>query len=163
MATTRPDRPQYYMTIALAVRERANCLGSRVGAVVVLGDRVVATGYNGTPAGFPNCDDGGCLRCSRRDEFPSGGGYDVCVCVHAEQNALLSAARFGIGLEGAELYSTKRPCFNCTKELLQAGIRKVWYLEEWSHPDESLREMYEALQAHIPAGLERVELPGRLP
>ena len=118
----RPNRDDYYMGIALAVRRRANCLGNRVGAILVRNDHVVATGYNGTPAGMPNCDEGGCERCGNRDKYPSGQGYDLCICVHAEQNALLMAARFGIAVEGATLYTTMEPCFGCAKEALQAKV-----------------------------------------
>src|SRR4051812_41147514 len=120
MSESRVQPDDYFMGIALAVRRRANCLGRRVGAIVVLEGRIISTGYNGTPEGMTNCLDGGCHRCSHRDAYPSGTGYDLCICVHAEQNALLAAARFGIGVEGATVYSTTRPCFNCTKEMLQA-------------------------------------------
>jgi dCMP deaminase len=121
-----PSDDDYYMGVALAVRRKANCTGNRVAAVIVRGKRVIATGYNGVPEGMTNCLDGGCLRCSNPNkQFPSGTGYDLCICVHAEQNALLSAARFGISVEGAHLYSTMQPCFGCTKELVQAKIAKV--------------------------------------
>ncbi len=81
------------MNIALAVRERADCLGQKVGAIIVLSHRIVATGYNGTPAGMRNCSDGGCIRCANRDKkYVSGSAYDLCICVHAEQNAILAAA-----------------------------------------------------------------------
>ena len=74
----RPERNEYYMRLAFAVRERANCKGSRVGAVLVLEDRVISTGYNGTPQGMPNCeDDDGCVRCAKREHFGSGNAYDV--------------------------------------------------------------------------------------
>src|SRR5450756_1406092 len=79
----RPERPEYFMNIAMAVRERANCLGSRVGALLVLGYRVIATGYNGTPEKMPNCDEGGCDRCANREHYESGTAYDICICVHA--------------------------------------------------------------------------------
>jgi len=153
---TRPYRTDYYMGIALAVRRRANCLGNRVGAVLVLDDRIVSTGYNGTPENMPNCDEGGCERCARRDDFPSSLGYDVCICVHAEQNALLSAARFGIRVEGAVAYTTVRPCFGCAKELLQARIHAVYYLHEWRHPDPELWRQYLLLQERFPGGVHRV-------
>lgn len=146
------------MTIALAVRRRANCVGSRVGAVLVLKDRIISTGYNGTPEGMKNCDEGGCDRCARRESFESGRGYDVCVCVHAEQNALLSAARFGIPVEGADLYTTTRPCFGCMKELLQVGVQKVYYLHDWEHPDPELHAQYRALEVRFPEGVKRVEI-----
>ena len=154
----RPERPEYFMNIAMAVRERANCLGSRVGALLVIGFRVIATGYNGTPEKMPNCDEGGCDRCANREHYESGTAYDICICVHAEQNALLSAARFGTAVEGADLYTTTRPCFGCTKELLQAHVNSVYYLHEWTHPDERLAQEYERLQGRFPGGVKKVEL-----
>ena len=155
---TRPGRDAYYMGIATAVRARANCAGNKVGAVVVVGDRVVSTGYNGTPAGMTNCLDGGCERCANRERYQSGTSYDLCICVHAEQNALLSAARFGIAVEGCILYSTWRPCFGCTKEMLQAGVLGVRYGENWE-PKPELKEEYERLQSYFPDGVEKVDLP----
>jgi dCMP deaminase len=153
--SSRLNRDAYYMGIALAVRERANCVGSRVGAVLVLDDRVIATGYNGTPMGMRNCDEGGCERCNDPDRFPSGSGYDVCICVHAEQNTLLTAARFGIAVRGAVLYTTMRPCFGCTKELLQAEVSEVKYLHEWEPPAE-LRNQYEIIQDQFAHGIRQV-------
>src|SRR5512142_3260742 len=101
---SRPDRHHYFMGIALAVRQRADCTGQKVGAVIVVDRRIVSTGYNGTPSGMQNCSDGGCHRCANRDKkYASGTAYDLCICVHAEQNAILSAARFGIGVQGATL------------------------------------------------------------
>lgn len=144
----RPEPHDYFMTIALAVRRRADCCGSRVGAILVQDRRIISTGYNGTPEGMPNCSDGGCLRCARRDEYPSGTGYDLCICVHAEQNALLAAARFGIAVEGSTLYTTMRPCYGCTKELLQAKVRDIHWLHDWMRPDldAARRDEYERLQ-----------------
>lgn len=154
----RPDWPEYYMRIAMAVRARANCTGNRVGAILVKDRRIIATGYNGTPHGFTNCMDGGCKRCANRQRYPSGKGYDLCICVHAEQNTLLQAARFGIAAEGADLYSTMRPCFGCTKELLQAGIRRVYYLHEWQYPDPEMQEEYQRLQSHFPEGVHHLDI-----
>lgn len=155
---TRPGRDEYYMGIAMAVRSRANCRGNKVGALIVVGDRVVSTGYNGTPSGMTNCLDGGCERCAQRDKYRSGTSYDLCICVHAEQNALLSAARFGIAVEGGEMYTSMRPCFGCTKELLQAGLAQVFYLHDWRYPDEAVQSAYEKLQNRIPRGLKRVDM-----
>ena len=161
-ATARPNFTDYFMKIALSVRERANCRGRRVGAVLTLNDRIIATGYNGTPAGIKNCTEGGCYRCDNRDKkFKSGTAYDICICVHAEQNALLSAARFGIAVEGATLYTTHQPCFGCAKELLQAKIAKVFYIEEWTHPAE-VHDQYRSLLGGFKDGahqLETVKLP----
>lgn len=133
---TLPDSDTYYMGIAFAVRERANCTGNRVGAVIVKDNRLISTGYNGVPEGMENCLDGGCLRCSNpKGQFAPGTGYDLCICVHAEQNALLAAARFGISVEGATIYTTMQPCFGCAKEMLQARINRVVYLHEWTPTD----------------------------
>ena len=146
------------MGIALAVRARANCHGNRVGAVIVLDRHIVSTGYNGTPENMPNCLDGGCHRCAHRSEYPSGTGYDLCICVHAEQNALLAAARFGIAVAGGTLYTTMRPCFGCTKEMLQAHVQAVCYLHDWTHPDAEKRAEYERLQSRFPGGIRQLEM-----
>lgn len=131
-----PDSDTYYMGVAMAVRERANCTGNRIGAVAVLQNRIISTGYNGVPEGMRNCLEGGCLRCRNpKARFPSGTGYDLCICVHAEQNLILSAARFGIAVEGATVYSTMQPCFGCGKELLQAKVKRIVYLHRWTPSD----------------------------
>lgn len=156
---TRPERLEYYMLIAMAVRTRANCLGNRVGAVLVLNDRIISTGYNGTPQNMPNCEDGGCERCANRAKYGTATGYDVCICVHAEQNALISASRFGTPVEGSSLYTTTRPCFGCAKELLQARVQSVYYLHEWQHPDRDLWKQYLMLQQRFPGGVHRVDVP----
>lgn len=155
-----PSRPpsddDYFMGIALAVRRKANCTGNRVAAIIVKDKRVIATGYNGTPSGMKNCLDGGCFRCTNPDgQFTSGQGYDLCICVHAEQNALLAAARFGIAVEGADIYSTMQPCFGCTKEIVQAKIQRIVYLHPWiptnKDPkiDEALKAEYQKIMGTI--------------
>lgn len=162
----RPAPDDYFMGIAYAVRERANCRGYKVGAIVVLQGRVVSTGYNGTPENMPNCDEGGCVRCAERAQAPSGEpkyksgtGYDVCICVHAEQNALLAAARFGIPVAGGLVYTTIQPCFGCLKEMVQARIEGVRYRHPWSHPDSSLRPQYEVLKAQFRLGVKQITTP----
>lgn len=141
------EKNEYYMNIAMAVRKNANCKGRRVGAVLVRDNRIIATGYNGTPEGITNCMDGGCVRCNERATYQASVGYDVCICVHAEQNALISAARFGNAVEGAVMYSTLRPCFDCTKAMLQAKISAIYYLHDWQHPIEALKDQYNLLQS----------------
>jgi dCMP deaminase len=143
-------KDDYYMAIAQTVALRSNCVGRSVGAVVVRGDRIVATGYNGTAGGLTNCLDGGCTRCANRSLFPSGTAYDLCICVHAEANAIASAARHGIALEGGTLYTTDQPCFSCAKELIQVGIAQVFYLAPWT-PDERVAADYETLQTALNA------------
>lgn len=146
------------MGIAMSVRSRADCIGNRVGAVLVLDDRIISTGYNGTPANMTNCTDGGCERCLNREKYVSGTFYDLCICVHAEQNAILAAARFGIATEGAVLYSTMQACFGCTKELLQAGVRALYYLHEWKYPEPEMQRSYAVLQGHFADGVHEVEI-----
>jgi|ERR1041385_487034 dCMP deaminase len=154
----RPERNEYFMGIAMGVRARADCLGHKVGAVIVRDRRIISSGYNGTPEGMTNCSEGGCHRCAHRDQYPSGTGYDLCICVHAEQNALIAAARFGISIENATVYTTLRPCFGCTKEMLQAQIAKVFYLHPWVHPDADKQKQYEVLQARFPDGIQRLDM-----
>ncbi len=149
----------YFMGIAMAVRKRANCKGNRVGAVIVVDGRIVSTGYNGTPQKMTNCLDGGCDRCSHREKYPSGTAYDLCICVHAEQNALLSAARFGIAVQNGVLYTTMQPCFGCAKEMIQARIKKVIYLHAWTYPNKDVQAEYEKILSRIPEGVHKLDMP----
>ena len=139
------------MLIAVATRQRAECLGRHVGAVIVREGRIVATGYNGTPRGFLRCnaEEQGCHRCAHRDQYPSGSAYDVCICVHAEQNAVLQAARLGYSLDGGHCYTTLRPCFGCLKELRQAGVERIVYLNPWAPGGEGERAAYDELLAQL--------------
>ena len=164
-AAVRPTPEQYFMLLAVATRERAACLGRHVGAVLVSDQRIIATGYNGTPTGFPNCDEGGCHRCAHPSDYLPGRGYDVCICVHAEQNAILQAAKLGYSVQGAALYSTLRPCFGCLKEAYQAGVSRVRYLNDWAPTDPSEAEAYEELLAEAARhglAVEQLELPATL-
>ena len=127
----RPDRHSYYLGLAIGAAARAECVGQHVGAVIVRGNRVLSTGYNGAPEGMGNCSEKGtCPRCDSRDTYGSGNGYDRCICVHAEMNAIAAAARYGIAIDGATAYVTHQPCFTCAKELIQAGVRSVYYMIE---------------------------------
>ncbi len=154
-APIRPDKETYFLLLAFAARARADCLGRHVGAVLSREGRVLGTGYNGTPFGVPNCSEGGCYRCSQRasNHGMKGGSYDVCICVHAEQNAILTAARFGQQTLGAAMTSTLQPCFGCLKEMLQAGISECYYYGEWNpldaYDDPVFAEQYEALAARF--------------
>jgi dCMP deaminase len=149
----KPDWDTYFMTIALAVRARADCTGNRVGAILVQERFIVATGYNGTPSGAPNCSEGGCERCAHPERFPSGQGYDLCTCVHAEANALLMAARVGIRTQGSTIYTTMRPCFGCSVSLAQAGVRAHRLPARVAPPRPRLPRAYEALQARFEGGV----------
>ena len=156
----RLNRDKYFMGIAIAVRERADCRGQKVGAVIVVEDRIVSTGYNGTPQKMVNCSDGGCVRCENRGrEYQSGTAYDLCICVHAEQNAILSAARFGISVQGAILYTTTQPCFGCLKEMLQAKISQVYYIHPWASPRTTEQEyQYKRLMEEFEHGVVKIEM-----
>jgi dCMP deaminase len=138
MIVPRPDNDEYLMAIAVDAAARCNCRKTVVGAVIVRDGRIISTGYNGTIAGYRNCIDGGCPRCEDAD-VRSGTQLDRCICVHAEQNALLNAARFGVAVGGAECWVTNEPCLDCTKTLIQAHIARVVYWMEYPLPEESRR------------------------
>lgn len=157
----RMAREKYFMGIALSVRDRADCIGQKVGAVVVVEDRIVSTGYNGTPSKMVNCSDGGCVRCANRGKvYASGTGYDLCICVHAEQNAIISAARFGISIQGATVFTTTQPCFGCLKEMLQARISRIHYIHPWTSPrTEDQERQYRILMGQFPGGVNKLAMP----
>lgn len=152
----RPGWDEYYLGIAHAVAARANCARRRVGAVIVVNNAIIATGYNGTPIGVRNCSEGGCPRCA--SDVPTGSGYDACICVHAEQNAIVFAARHGNATNGGVLYTTLRPCFGCAKEAIQAGIRRIVFAEPFAYEPE-LEDVYRRLIHE--SRIELVEGPAR--
>ncbi len=123
MGASRPNWDEYFMQIAQNVALRSNCMKRKVGAVVVMDRRIVTTGYNGTPRGVTNCNEGGCPRCNSLAD--SGTRLDECLCSHAEENAIVQAAYHGIGVNGGTLYSTCSPCLICTKIIINAGISRV--------------------------------------
>lgn len=128
--TARPNRPswnKYFMMMADVVKSRADCTRRQVGSLIVRDFRIISTGYNGTPHKIKNCSEGGCLRCQRRDKGEiKGYEYEEsCVCIHAEQNAIIQAAYQGISTNGGTLYSTTNPCSSCAKIIANAGIIKV--------------------------------------
>ena len=124
-AFKRPGWDEYFMDIALVVKRRGNCLRRQVAAVIVMDHRIISTGYNGTPSGIRNCFEGGCPRCASK--VRSGRNLDQCVCAHAEENAIIQAAHYGVALRGATLYCTESPCLLCAKMIISAGIKKVIY------------------------------------
>lgn len=126
----RPSLDAYFMHIARVVATRSTCLHRNVGAVIVKGKQIVSTGYNGAPAGQPHCLDIGCAR----EGVPSGERSELCRGAHAEQNAINFAARFGIGIEGATLYTTHFPCSWCAKSIVNAGIARVVFAEDYPDP-----------------------------
>ena len=128
----RPSWDEYFMEMAELARKRSSCIRRGVGAVIVKDNRVLATGYNGAPAGIAHCSETGCLR--EQLGVPSGQRHELCRGLHAEQNAIIQAAKTGINIDGATLYCTTRPCVICTKMIINAGIKRVVIKE--SYPDE---------------------------
>lgn len=126
----RPSWNEYFMDITRLVARRSTCMRRQVGAVMVKEKNILATGYNGTPSGIMHCDVTGCLR--EQLNVPSGERHELCRGLHAEQNAIIQAARHGVNISGSTLYCTNSPCIICTKMLINAGIRKVVYLEGYS-------------------------------
>lgn len=111
------------MAVARVVSTRSTCLRRRVGAVIVKENRILATGYNGAPSGLAHCLDIGCLR--EEKGVRSGERHELCRGLHAEQNAILQAAVYGVSIAGATLYTTHQPCVLCAKMLVQAGVERV--------------------------------------
>ncbi|MGM0508779.1 MAG: deoxycytidylate deaminase [Fusobacteriota bacterium] len=128
----RPDWNQYFMDITEKVATRSTCLRRKVGAIVVRRNRILTTGYNGAPSGLDHCLDIGCLR--DKMNIPSGERQELCRGIHAEQNALIQASKFGISLEGATIYVTNQPCITCSKLIINSGIEKIIYKNPY--PDE---------------------------
>lgn len=126
----RPTFDEYAMSIAQAAATRATCLRHKIGAVIVRGRQVVSTGYNGAVSGMEHCIDIGCAK----GKAKSGTALHLCRGAHAEQNAINFAARHGIAIEGATIYSTVYPCSWCAKSIVNAGIVRVVYLAEYPDP-----------------------------
>jgi len=101
----------------------------KVGAVIIADKRVLTTGYNGAPKGLPHCEETGCLR--EQMKVPSGERHELCRGVHAEQNAIIQAAVFGVSVKGSTMYITNYPCSVCAKLMLNAGIAEVVYEGEY--------------------------------
>ncbi|KAF4124329.1 dCMP deaminase [Geosmithia morbida] len=122
----RPGWDSYFMSLASLAAQRSNCMKRRVGCVLVgRGSRVISTGYNGTPRGLRNCNEGGCPRCNDGG-CSSGAALSTCLCLHAEENALLEAGRDRIR-EGAVLYCDTCPCLTCSIKICQVAISEVVY------------------------------------
>jgi dCMP deaminase len=129
MQAKRPGWDDYFMQIAQIVALRSNCMKRKVAAVVVKDRRIISTGYNGTPRGVKNCNEGGCPRCNSL--AASGTNLGECLCSHAEENSITQAAYHGISLKDATLYSTFSPCLICTKMIINAGIKEVVFNVEY--------------------------------
>jgi dCMP deaminase len=135
---SRPSWHDYFMQITELVSTRATCLRRKVGAIIVRDKRILTTGYNGPPENIVHCEKrGGCLR----DELniPSGERMELSRAIHAEQNAIIQAAKTGISIQDSTLYVTTHPCFTCAKMLINAGV--IIYKD--GYPDEFAKEILE--------------------
>lgn len=120
----RMDWDTYFINIAFMVSSRSTCPRKSVGAVIVKNNAILSTGYNGSMSGAPHCIDVGCMM-----------ENDHCVAtIHAEANAIIHAARHGVAIDGATIYVTASPCWNCFKMLVNAGIRRICYSEFYREP-----------------------------
>ena len=137
---SRPNWDRYFLDLCEAVAKRATCDRGRSGCVIVKDKRIMTTGYVGAPAGLPHCDEAGH---DMRKVFNSNGTVTQhCVrTLHAEQNAIIQAARFGIPLEGATIFCKMTPCRTCAMMIINAGINRV-VCEKRYHADADTREMF---------------------
>lgn len=120
------------MQLAFVVARRSTCLSRHVGSVIVRDKRIMATGYNGAPSGVESClDRGFCFR--RKMGIPSGEKLELCRGSHAEENAIVQAAKFGTSLQNSHIYCTTQPCLICSKMIINAGIKKVFYKGKYPH------------------------------
>ncbi|MCJ7763581.1 MAG: cytidine/deoxycytidylate deaminase family protein [Dehalococcoidales bacterium] len=134
----RPDTDEYFLKVAAVVAERSTCRRHHVGAVAVRDKHILATGYNGAPAGFRDCLELGCLRDEL--EIPSGERHEICRAIHAEQNAIIQAALHGVSFEGSTIYATHTPCVLCAKMLTNARIRR--YVSFGRYNDEAFIQLF---------------------
>ena len=149
MTKERPSWDEYFMQITDLVATRSTCLRRKVGAILVRDRQILSTGYNGAPSGLAHCLEVGCLR--EQENVPSGQRHEMCRAIHAEQNAIIQAARHGVSIEGAIVYTTHQPCVICTKMLINASVKKIYYRE--GYPDELSKQML------AQAGVELIEVP----
>lgn len=148
----RPDNDEYFMEMAMLISKRSTCLRRRVGAVIVKDKRVLSTGYNGSPKGTRHCEELGCIR--EQMKIPSGTRHELCRGVHAEQNAIIQAAYFGVSVKDSTIYTTTFPCSMCAKILINAGVKEVVYAE--GYEDDMSKKLFEEtnilLRQYIPKG-----------
>ena len=133
----RPSWDEYFMQITKLVATRSTCLRRQVGALLVKEKNIMATGYNGVPTGITHCAVTGCLR--DQLNVPSGERHELCRGLHAEQNAIIQAARHGTNITGSTLYCTDSPCIICSKMLINAGIVDIIFSR--GYPDQLSLDM----------------------
>lgn len=133
-----------FMQLAEVIAGWSSCYQSnrKIGAIIVKNKRIITTGYNGAPSGHMSClEKGECLR--EKANIPSGTQHELCYAIHAEQNAIIQAAKLGISIDGATIYCTHQPCVICSKMIINSGIQKIVYKNPY--PDIFAKEILDAV------------------
>jgi dCMP deaminase len=141
----RPSWDEYFMQVVDLVKTRSTCLRRKVGAVIVKDKRILATGYNGAPIGCRHCEEMGCLR--QKLNIPSGERHELCRAIHAEQNAIVQAAKAGATIDGSTIYVSAQPCVICAKLLINAGIKRIVFSGDY--PDELAKELLDEAKIEL--------------
>ena len=141
----RPSWPEYFLAITELVAQRSTCTRRKVGAILVRDKRIIATGYNGAPTKVRHCLEVGCLR--EQLHIPSGERHELCRGLHAEQNAIIQAAKHGINIDGATLYCTHSPCIICSKMLINSGVKRIVCCD--GYPDPLAKAMLDEAQLSV--------------
>jgi len=148
--STRPSWDEYFMEICRVVAQRSTCDRAAVGAVIVKERTILATGYNGAPAGQSHCSEAGCLVYSSTD--PSGETEQNCFrTIHAEINAIAQAAKNGVSIGDSSIYITHSPCIHCLKVIINTGINRVCFEKPY--------KLHRTNQLVEGSGIELVEVP----
>ncbi|HMM31718.1 MAG TPA: dCMP deaminase family protein [Clostridia bacterium] len=137
-----------FMELSKTIGTWSSCYqqNRKIGAVIVRNKRILTTGYNGAPAGVTSCvERGECMR--RKLNIPSGTQHELCYAIHAEQNAIIQAAKLGVTIEGATMYCTHQPCVICAKMIVNSGISRVIYGE--GYPDEFSLRIFEMANVEL--------------
>lgn len=138
MDDTRDSLDVFYMKMAFLVSERAICLRRKVGSIIVKDKMVISTGYNGSPKGIPHCTHETCIR--EKNHIPSGQNQELCRGSHSEMNAIAQAAYQGISTKGATIYCTTKPCVYCAKAIINAGITRLVYSQDYGANENELTD-----------------------
>lgn len=144
----RIDWDEYFKKITEDVTIRSNCRTRQCGAILVKNKMIISTGYNGTPRNVKNCYEGGCPRCNDKS-VKSGEHLDRCICVHAEENAILQAAIHGMSTKDAVLYTTYTPCIFCSKSVINSGIKEVVYFDDYYKLDSLSKDMFKQAKIEV--------------
>jgi len=120
------------MAITRLVASRSTCIRRKVGAILVKDKRILCTGYNGAPSGLRHCEEVGCIRAN--SSIASGERHELCRGLHAEQNVIVQAAYYGISIVNSDLYCTNKPCSICAKLIINAGIKRIFFEEDYNDP-----------------------------